>query len=82
MGHTEYSAECFKMTIQSALYAGFLALGRVQLCMLYLKKGTEYSVRGLPNIIQITLLALFEIPCKVLCVPCFRYHTEYGATPA
>ena len=56
MDHTEYSAECLKMTIQSALYAGFLALGKVQLCMLYLKNGTEYSVRGIPNIIQITLL--------------------------
>ena len=43
MDQTEYSAECFKMTIQSALYAGFLALGKVQFCMLYLKKGTEYS---------------------------------------
>ena len=64
MDHTEYSAECFKMTIQSALYAGFLALGRVLLCMLYLKKGTEYSVRGLPNIIQITLLAMNWIPHK------------------
>ena len=59
MDHTEYSVEHSKQTMQSALYAGFLALGRVLLCMLYLKKGTEYSVRGLPNIIQITLLALY-----------------------
>ena len=82
MDHTEYSAECFKETIQSALYTGFLALGRVQLCMLCLNRCTEYSVRGLPSIIQITLSAMYQIPYKVLCVPCFRQHTEYGATSA